>query len=53
MTVPLSYLNFCPEFFDHAGKWLDRKARFNLKIYDAIKWEINKYNNTYNTYIKK
>ena len=28
----LRYLNFCPGFFDHVGKWLDKKASVNFKI---------------------
>ena len=32
----LRYLNFCPDFFDDVGKWLDKKAKFNFRIYDVI-----------------
>ena len=28
-------LNLCQYFFDHVGKWLDRKANVNFKIYDV------------------
>ena len=40
----LSYLNFCPDFFGHVGKWLDKKAKVNLKTHNAINWETNKCN---------
>ena len=29
----LRYLNFCPDFFGHVGKWLDKKTKVNFKIY--------------------
>ena len=31
----LKYLNFWPDFFDHVGKRLDKKTKFNLKTYDV------------------
>ena len=37
----LRYLNFCPDFFDHVRKRLDKKAKFNLKICDFTDWKIN------------
>ena len=33
MTLPLRHLNFCPEFFRHLGKRLDKKAEVNFKTY--------------------
>ena len=29
------YLSFCPDFFGHVGKQLDKKAKVNFKIYDV------------------
>ena len=40
----LRYLNFCPNFFGHVGKSLDKKAEVNFKNYDVIYWETNSYN---------
>ena len=37
----LKFLNFCPDFFDHVRKGLDKKANFNLKICDFTDWTIN------------
>ena len=31
----LKIFNFCPDFFCHAGKRLDKKAKVNFKIYDV------------------
>ena len=39
----LRYFSFCPEFFNHVGKWLDKKAKVSFKIYDVTTWEISKY----------
>ena len=36
------YLDFCPDFFDHVEKRLDKKAKANFKIYDVTEWEKNK-----------
>ena len=40
----LRYLSFCPGFCGQVGKWLDRKAKVNSKIYDVTTWETNIYN---------
>ena len=40
----LRYLSFCPGFCGQVGKWLDRKAKVNSKIYDVTTWETNFYN---------
>ena len=40
----LRYLDFCPALFDHVVKQLDKNAKVNFKIYDAINWESNYYN---------
>ena len=37
-------LNFCSGFFGHVGKWLDKRAKVNLKIYDVTTWKPNNYN---------
>ena len=29
------YFNFCPDFYDHVGKRLDKKANVSLKIPDV------------------
>ena len=34
----LRYLNFCPDVFGHVEKWLDKKVKVNLKIYDVSTW---------------
>ena len=39
----LRFLKFCPDFFLHVGKWLDKKDQFNFKIFDLIYWETNDY----------
>ena len=31
----LKIFTFLSLIFDHVGKWLDEKAKFNLKIYDV------------------
>ena len=28
----LRYFSFCPDYFDHEGKRLDKKAKINLKF---------------------
>ena len=28
---------------DHVGKWLDKKAKVNFKIYDITNWQKNNY----------
>ena len=44
------YLSFCPDIFSHAGKWLDKKIKFN---YDVINWGINNHNTHIAKYLKK
>ena len=39
-----TYLNFCPKFFGHLGKWLNKKAKVDFKIYDVFCWETNNCN---------
>ena len=46
-------LDFCPDFFRHVGKWLDKKAKVYFKIYVVINWEINNYNRHIAQYLKK
>ena len=40
----LRYLNFCPDFFGHVGKRLDKKAKANFKICDVTTWKTGNYN---------
>ena len=35
----LSYFNFCPDFFGHVGKRIDKKGKLSFSIYDVIYWE--------------
>ena len=35
---------FCPDFFGHGEKRLDKKAKVYSKIYDVTNWETNSYN---------
>ena len=42
----LRFLNFQLEFFAHAEKQLDKKAKVNFKNYDVANWE----NNNFKTY---
>ena len=37
----LRYLRFCPYFFDHIGKRVDKKAKLNFEIYVVINGETN------------
>ena len=39
IKVPLRNLNFCPEFFGHAGKRPSKKAKVNFRIHGVINWE--------------
>ena len=34
-------LKFYPDFIDHVGKRLDKKAKVDFKIYDVTNWTIN------------
>ena len=47
------YLNFCPDFYDHAGKQFDKKNKVNFKIYDIKNWETDNYNIHFTQYLKK
>lgn len=40
MFVPKSHICLSP----HAGKWFDKKAWVNFKIYVVTHWETNYYN---------
>ena len=35
---------FCSDFFGHVGKWFDKKAKVDFKIYDVTNWETNNCN---------
>ena len=37
----LRYLHFCLDFFALGGKWFDKKAKINFKIYDITNWNTN------------
>ena len=37
----LQIFTFSPYLFDHVGKWLDKKAKVNIKIYDITGWIVN------------
>ena len=39
-------LNYCPDFFGHAGKRLDKKAKINLKMFEVVNLE-TKYCNAH------
>ena len=49
----LRNLNFCPDFFGHVEKRLDKKAKVNFTIYNVINWETNNYNTLAAQYLKK
>ena len=44
---------FVLTFFGHVGKWLDKKAKVNFKLYDVRNWETNNYNAHIAHYLKK
>ena len=35
---------FFSEFLDNVGKWIDKKAQINFKIYDLTNWTTVVYN---------
>ena len=45
-------LSFCPNFFDHVRKQLDKKAKLNFKIYDVTEWTINNCNTQFPNILK-
>ena len=49
----LSCLNFCPNFFRHVGKRLDKKAKVNFKIHAVKNWATNNYDTRIAQYLKK
>ena len=52
LLVP-KYLNFCPDFFGHVGKELNKKAWLNLKICGVTNWKINNCNTHISQYLNK
>ena len=40
----LKIFKFCPNFFCHVGKWLDKQAKVNLKVYHVKNRETNNCN---------
>ena len=53
LFVLLRYLNFCPDFYGHAGKQPNKKTKVNFKIYGIKNCEANNYNLHLTPYIKK
>ena len=49
----LRYLNLWPNFFGDARKWLDKKAKVDFQMHDAIYLEANNYNTHIAQYFKK
>ena len=49
----LRYLQFCPDVFGYIGKRLDKKAKVNLKIYDATNWKTKNYIEFIARYLKE
>ena len=49
----LRFLSFCPDFFGHVGKRLDKKVMVNFKIHDFATWEANNYNTHITQNLKK
>ena len=47
------YFNFCPDFYDHVGKRLDKKANVSLKIPDVTDCTTNNQNTDVVQYLKK
>ena len=48
----LKIFNFCPDFFDHVAKLLDKKAKADFKIYDTTAWETKNCNTHITQYLK-
>ena len=40
----LKILNFCIDFFAYVEKQLDKKDKFNFKVYDVLNWKTLNYN---------
>ena len=49
----LKIFKFCPDFFGHVGKRLDKKAKVDLKFYDVPTWETHNYNTHITQHLKK
>ena len=47
------YLNFCLDFFGNVEKRLDKKTKFNFKIYDVTDCATNNNNINIAKYLKK
>ena len=43
---------FLSGIFDHVGKQLDKKTKFNFKTYDVTRWITNSYNTHIAQYLK-
>ena len=46
-------LSFCPEFFVHVGKRLDKKVRLISNFMTSQEWTTNSYNTHIAQYLKK
>ena len=44
LFLSLTYVNFCQDFFSHARKRLDKKAKVNFKIHCIANWKTKNYN---------
>ena len=49
----LEIFKFSPDFLDHAGKRLDKKAKVHFKICDLADWTTNNYISHIARYLKK
>ena len=46
-------LDFSPEIFGNLGKYLNKKAKVNFKMYDLTNWETNNYKAHIVQYLEK
>ena len=44
LLLLFKYLDFCPNFFGHVGKRLEKKAKLNFNIYDVTECTTYNYN---------
>ena len=49
----MRYLNVCPDFFDHVGKRLNKKAKVSFKINNIRDWITSNYNTHIGQYLTK
>ena len=53
LFLHFKYLHFCPDFFGHVGKRLEKKAKVNFKIYDVANCTTNNYSPHIVQYLRK